>query len=280
METIDKEFEKTMERLGRTLKARREMVAIQLPLWGEDKRGTPNSFLRSSLFAAIQSKDRYFTKNEILYAQKGITVEYTGERLNQEDLTLWETLVHLAKEHPLGNECTFTAHGILKTMDMPTGGRNYKRLHEGIVRLTGGVIEVTHEGREYFGTLIDGGKRKKEENYYYLRLNEELLCLYGETQYTEINWGERLELRQKPLAQALHVFYSTHREPYPIKLDTLYKLVGSQNNKLKGFKQQVKIALKALVAIGVLQSYQIEGDLVIVKRAKISLNSSVELWNK
>lgn len=269
MKHIDMELGKTLERLGKTIKAKRKVAIIQLPLWAEDKRGTPNSFLRSSLFAAIQSKDRYFTKKEMLYAQKGITVEYTGERLNQEDLTLWETLVHLAKEHPLGNECSFTAHEMLKAMDMPTGGKNYKRLHEGIIRLTGGVIEVTHEGREYFGTLIDGGKIKKAENYYYyLRLNERLLCLYGGTQYTEINWGERLALRQKPLAQALHAFYSTHHEPYPVKLETLHKLVGSQNNKMKGFKQKVKIALEALVSIGFLQSYQIEGDLVSVKRVQ------------
>ena len=33
---------------------------IQLPLWPEPKRGTPNSFIRSALFAAIQSKDRVF----------------------------------------------------------------------------------------------------------------------------------------------------------------------------------------------------------------------------
>ena len=244
---------------------------LELPLWPEPKRGTPNSFLRSSLFAAIQSKDREYLEGVILFSQKGITVKYTGMRLNQEDLTLWETLVHLARETSLGSECSFTAHGILKAMAMPTGGVNHKRLHAGIIRLTGGVVEVTHGEREYFGTLIDGGKRKKGENYYSLRLNKELICLYGDTQYTAIDWTQRLELRRKPLAQALHAFYSSHREPYPVKLETLHKLVGSQNSQLKGFKRLMKAALEALVAIGFLQSYQIEGDLVSVKRAQALL---------
>ncbi|NMQ30028.1 hypothetical protein E4Q23_21080, partial [Candidatus Accumulibacter phosphatis] len=89
---------------------------IQLPLWPEPKRGTPNSFIRSALFSAIQSKDRQFIDGKTLDSQAGITIKYTGQQLNQEDLTLWETLVHLAKGHPLGNVCSFTAHGLLKAM--------------------------------------------------------------------------------------------------------------------------------------------------------------------
>ena len=106
-----------------------------------------------------------------------------------------------------------------------------------------------------------------------MRLNCELIHLYGDTQYTAIDWAQRLELRRKPLAQALHAFYSTHHEPYPVKLETLYQLTGSRNSEFRSFKRQVKIALEALVAIGFLQSYQIEGDLVSVKRVQILTNN-------
>ncbi len=269
MQPINSALDIALKNLGGTLAKKRKSVAKQLPLWGEEKRGTPNSFLRSSLFAAIQGKDRYFTKHEVLYAQKGITVKYTGERLNQEDLTLWETLVHLARNTPLGDECSFTAYGILKAMNLSTGGRERKRLDEGVTRLIACAVKITEAQYSFTGSLVESSKeRENGETYYYLRLNRELICLYGDTQYTAIDWEQRLELRQKPLAQALHAFYSTHREPYPVKLETLHKLVGSQNNKLKGFKQKVKTALEALVAIRFLQSHQIEGDLVSVKRAQ------------
>ncbi len=33
---------------------------IQLPIWPEPVRGTPNSLLRGALFAAIQSKDKRY----------------------------------------------------------------------------------------------------------------------------------------------------------------------------------------------------------------------------
>jgi hypothetical protein len=39
--------------------SRKELArVIQLPLWPEATRGTPNSFLRGALFAAIQGKER------------------------------------------------------------------------------------------------------------------------------------------------------------------------------------------------------------------------------
>ncbi len=53
-----------------------------------------------------------------------------------------------------------------------------------ITRLAGAMVEITHEDNQYFGTLIDGGKRYKKENIYYLRLNHELIYLYGDTKYT------------------------------------------------------------------------------------------------
>ena len=59
-------------------KERLETGVIYLPTWHEDRRGSPNSFLRSALFAAIQSKDRVYFKKAELFSQQGITITYTG----------------------------------------------------------------------------------------------------------------------------------------------------------------------------------------------------------
>jgi hypothetical protein len=87
---------------------------IQLPLWPEPVRGAPNSFLRSALFAAIQGKTRTGLKKQLLGSLQGLTVRYTGEQLDQSDLDVWEQAVHLARSHPLGNVCHFTAYAFLK----------------------------------------------------------------------------------------------------------------------------------------------------------------------
>jgi len=268
------ELQNTLNRLGKTIEKRKENSIIQFPLWPEVKRGTPNSFLRSALFSATQGKDRVYMEEMTLFSQKGITVKYTGMQLNQEDLTLWETLVHLAKQHPLGNECVFTAHNILRELGLSTGGKNHKILHSGIIRLTACAVEIVHEEKTYFGSLIGDGTKDELTGHYNIELNKKLIRLFGDTQWTAIDWQQRLELRRKPLAQFLHGYYSSHREPYPIKLETLYRLASSRNSK-KGFKQKVKVALEILVAIGFLQSFQIEGDLVSVKRAQILPDNAI-----
>ena len=257
---------KSLEDLKRTMAERASTEIIQLPLWPEPKRGTPNSFIRSALFSAIQSKDREFLEARVLDSQSGVVIKFTGQQLNQEDLTLWETLVHLAKENPLGNICTFSAHSILKSMGLNTGGTEHRRLHKGIIRLAGGISEITHEGKIYFGPLIKSGIKNELTSHYTIELNRELIRLYGETQWTAIDWQQRLELRKKPLAQALHAFYSSHKQPFPVKLATLQKLTGSRNAQVADFKRKCRTALDELMRLGFLTSYSIDAQSVTVHR--------------
>lgn len=262
--------------LADTVKQREALSPALLPLWPEGKRGTPNSFLRSALFAAIQSKDRVYLQGVILASHKKITVKFTGLQLNQEDLTLWETLVHLARSHPLGNLCSFSGHEILKALKLSTGGEQHKRLHTAITRLNACSVEITHEGKTYFGSLIEGGIKDEITSHYTIELNQKLIRLFGESQWTAIDWQQRLRLRRKPLAQALHAHYSSHGDPHPVKLSTLQELTGSRNTQAADFKRKAKAALYELVEIGFLQSYDIENDLVSVKRALVAFSSKSE----
>ena len=262
----------TIERMKESARQREASQIIQLPLWPEPKRGTPNSFIRSALFAAIQSKDRVFLKESTVASQKGIVVKFTGEQLNQEDLSVWETLVHLARQHPLGHQCDFTAHSLLKSLGLHTGLSQHKQLHSTIVRLTACAVEITHEGKTYFGPLVKSGLKDELTSHYRIELNRELIRLFGDNQWTALDWQQRQQLRGKHLAQALHAFYSSHRQPFPIKLDTLRGYVGSRNFQKAGFKVKLRAALTELVSIGFLKAYDIQGDMVCVDRALTSLS--------
>ena len=267
----DKAIDDKLARMKEVSRQREAAQVIQLPLWPEPKRGTPNSFIRSALFAAIQSKDRVFLKEATLASQKGITVKFTGEQLNQEDLSVWETFAHLARQHPLGHLSEFTAHGLLKSLGMHTGLSQHKQLHSTIIRLTACAVEITHEGKTYFGPLVKSGLKDEITSHYRIELNRELIRLFGENQWTALDWQQRQGLRGKHLAQALHAFYSSHRQPFPIKLDTLRSYVGSKNFQKAGFKVKLRAALDELVKIGFLSGYAIDGDIVSVDRSATSL---------
>ena len=245
--------EKAMERAA--------LAPALLPTWPETKRATPSAFLRSALFSAVQSKDRMFLYGVILASQEGISVKFTGQQLNQEDLTLWETLVHLTKMQPLGNICEFTAYDILKTMGHNDNGEERKRLHQGIIRLTGGVVEIMiGTQRSYFSALIDHGVKNEETGHYTIQLSKSLIKLYNQT--TWVDFKERGALQRKPLAQFLHGYYSSHKKPYPVKIETLHKLSGSRNKNMRNFKILTEKALAELVKIGFLKGYEIDGDKV------------------
>ena len=268
-----KPLEATLAHLKDLAEQREAAEPVQLPLWPDLKRGTPNSFIRSALFAAVQSKDRVYLSGAVLASQKGIDVKFTGLQLNQEDLTVWETFAHLARAQPLGQACEFTAHSLLTALGMHTGLSQHKQLHKTILRLTACAVEITHEGKTYFGPLVKSGTKDELTSHYRVELNRDLIRLFGENQWTAVDWAQRLQLRGKLLAQALHAFYSSHRDPFPLKLDTLRGYVASANQQKAGFKVSLRKALDDLKAIGFLSGYEIAGDVVAVHRDHARLNA-------
>jgi hypothetical protein len=236
-----------MERNRRDEEERLETGIIQLPLWRDDKRGAPNSFLRSALFAAIQSK-------------------YTGEQLNQEDLTIWLALVDLVKQHPLGTECSFTARGILKHMNMDTSGQAHEKLRMSILRMTACVLTVTNEKYTFSDRIIDRFIVDEETKHYKVTVGRHTIKLFGNNDWTAVEHQQRRSLSRKPLALALHGYYSSHEKPLPVSIEFLASITGSTNSQKASFKRQVKIALEELIKIGSLKGYEINSDMVAVNR--------------
>ena len=238
---------------------------IQLPLWPEPTRGATNVALRSALFAAVQGKGRRYMREELIAAQQGIEIRYTGAQLNQADLDVWEEVLHLARTQALGKECYFTAHGFLKALARSTGKSGRDWLQTTLERLTGAVVRISDGRWTYFGTLIEGGARDEETGQYVVDINPKLAKFYGRSQWTQIDWEQRQQLRGKPLALWLHGFYASHAAPYPLTVAYLHKLSGSQTKQLKHFKQNLAEALRDLEAAGAIKAFEIRDELVHVR---------------
>ena len=266
LEIIECERKKEEERL--------ETGIIYLPTWREDRYGSPNSFLRSALFAAIQSKDRVYLNKAEVFSQQGISISYTGQQLNQEDMTVWLALVDLMKKNPLGTECKFTAHEILKYMGLPTGGTQYEQLEIAVCRMTACLVRIETERYIYGESLIEGFVIDKDTNQYRVKLSRHLIKLFGDCDWTAIDWEQRKQLRNKPLCLKLHEYYSSHEKPLPVSLEFLSNITGSVNKQKAGFKTKVKTAFEQLVKIGFLRSYSVEGDIVKVERNQNSTKST------
>jgi TrfA protein len=246
----------------------KEEENVNLPYWQNERRGTPNEFIRSALFSAIQGKDRIFLDKAVLFSQNGISIQFTGKQLNQEDLTVWQTLVHLARHSPVETECIFTGSSILNMMELSKGSNNYQSLDDSIRRLTACLVEVRDQNKRlrYGGSLIDWFEVREDVEKYRIKLNRRLIVLFDDHGWTGIEWNQRLQLRGKSLASALHAYYSSHQTPFPVKLSTLQELTGSRNKQASSFKRQCCKALDDLVQVDFLENYQIDKNMVSVNR--------------
>ena len=239
---------------------------VKLPLWPEAVRAVPNGFLRSALFGAIRRGARRYMKREQIAALEGVEIYYTGERLDQGDLDVWEMILHIARLQGLGNECRVTAYQLLKALGKTDTGKNREILDIRLSRMKATGVDV-HIGRYgYEGSLIDEVYRDKETREYVFRANPKLRSMFEPDQFTHIDWSVRRELDGQPLAQWLHGFYASHAKPYPISVGKLRQLCGSDYERLDNFRRDIRKALdsleKASMKYGQAFTYKICNDVI------------------
>ena len=240
---------------------------VMLPIWPDAVRAVPNGMLRSALFGAIRRGSRRYMERARIAALEGIEIFYTGQRLDQGDLDVWETILHLARLQGLGNQCRVTAYQLLKAIGKADTGGNREVLHIRLMRLKATSVEFEQSRYGYAGSLIDEVYRDKETREYIFRVNPKLRALFEPDQFTQIDWVVRRELDGKPLAQWLHGFYASHAKPYPVSVAKLRELCGSEAESLRHFREDLREALDAVVKAGMVKGqpfgYEIrDGDIV------------------
>lgn len=243
---------------------------IRLPLWPEAVRAVPNSVLRSALFGAIKRGARAYLERVKIHAQDGIEIRYTGARLDQGDLDVWATVLHVVREQALGDECCVTAYQLLKTLGKTDTGKNRDTLDRRLSRLNATALQVKVGRYSYEGSLIAGVDRDEVTREYIIRLDPKLRSLFEPDQFTQVEWAVRHALDGQPLAQWLHGFYASHAKPFPMRMDTLLELSGSENASPTSARQKLRKALDAVAeaseAHGEGFSYEVCGDLVHVEK--------------
>ena len=211
-----------------TPKAAPVPVPVRLPAWPESVRAVPNGFLRSALFGAIKRGARRYLKAELVAAVEGTEIRYTGERLDQGDLDVWESVLHAVRTQELGSQCRVTSYALLKLMGLTDTGKNRATLHTRITRLVANAVEVKQGRYTYIGGLIRFAAKDEETQEWVIELDARLRPLFAADQFTQVEWAVRQALSGQPLAQWLHGFYASHAKPFPMLMETLLRLSGSE----------------------------------------------------
>jgi len=275
-EPQSRDLTESLERLGRAIaeKAEREQQTaptqptaqiVQLDFWEDGKRAAPNAVFRSALFPALnaqQKESRRFLEEEQLFSVSGVNVIFTGKQFDQSDLDVYLELLNMAQPLPLGTPVKFSAYSLLKALGLPTGGSNHKRLHSVLVRLCGGVVDMTDHKKRYFGQLIHGGIRDEITLNYEITINPKFAVLFGFGMWATIDREQRRALGRNATAKALHTYYSSHAAPGHHNFETLAGIAGLTDKNPRKVKMKIIAAHDHLKNVGFLDGCEVTGDTI------------------
>ena len=250
---------------GQTSESTLPAQVLQLEWWDDSKHAGPNALFRSALFPALNYKQpRRYLDRERVFAVAGVEVIFTGKQFDQSDLDVYLELLHLAQPFPLGTSVRFAAHALLKAIGRSTGNANHKWLHEVLIRLCAGVVEVTDHTKRYFGHLVEGGMKDELTSHYDISLNPKLAVLFGFGMWATLDRTQRHALGRNGVAKALHAYYSTHAGAGPHRFETLAGIAGLTDKNPRKIRMKLKTAHEVLASdpIGFLAGYTIHGDTI------------------
>jgi len=245
-----------------------------LPLWDDDNRGVPNPLIRSGLFSVKSTSNREFLDKMTISSLSNYTVQYTGRELQQDDLSVWMSLINLARSQPMSDSVFFTGYQLVKDLGWSMNTKSYKRAQDSIERLkvTGIEIKETTESRQsaYSGSLIREYSWTSEDNEgnikWMVRFEPKVTLLFVNDSTTLVEWDMRKAIGPRAaVAQWLHTFYASHKEPGPISIERIYELCRS-GDTLSSFRRSLRLALQRLKDKEFLTDYRIVGEQVYVQK--------------
>lgn len=273
--------EKAAEALLARQRAQEQLVLQDvLPLWSDECRGVPNPMIRSGLFGTKLSGSRVYLKGEAIASLSNISIIYKGEELLQDDLSVWLSLLHMASSRALGDILYFSGYELIKDLGWRMHSDSYDRAKESISRLKANELKIQEKSgkggyagsliREYAwdATLPDGNVK------WMVRFEPMIAEMFRDDTVTFLAWEQRRKIGSRAtLAQWLHTYFTSHREPFPITVQKIHELCKSDEKELRFFKKRLRTSLDKLIDIEFLKSYEFQGDTVHVFKAPVRLPS-------
>lgn len=250
-----------------------ELKQIPLPIsFDDNKKVFSNLMIRSSLFAAIKSKDREYVKDKTLVSLADHEVKITGEMLTQHDLDLLTIILHHSKGQTLDKEINISTYRIISDLNLTQGANQHHVIKSGIKRLVSTMITIKNldRGINYYGHFFNKAIQDENNGTWIIEVNPDLAVLFDKDCFSYSDWEIRVKkLKRKDLAKFLMTFYSSHAKPYPMKVSTLRDLSGNKSS-LSAFRFRLKNALTMLEDVGFINSWTLneETDIIEVKKVK------------
>ena len=276
---VEKTADKVSEvKQAALLKHTKEQIkAMQLSLfdlapWGDDMRAMPNDLARAALFTTRNKKTPREVRQQhvIFHVNKDVLITYTGIELRADDDELvWQQVLEYAKRSPVGTPVSFTFYELCTDLGWPINGRYYDKAEECLTRLQATAMQFSSGriGRLESVSLIHRFRvldRGKKTSRCQVEIDEEMVVLFAGDHYSKFVWKKYSQL--SPTARRMFDYFVSHKEPFPLKLETFRLMCGSDSARLKKWREQTGQACEELSQSGLIKLSWVQGDSIYCQR--------------
>jgi DNA-binding transcriptional LysR family regulator len=251
---------------------------LLFPVWKSETRAMPNVVVRSSLFTARNPKTpRVYRDSEVLAVIGPGEIRYTGKELRQDDEDVLLCLVNQARKL-FGNSdlasaenryrVPFNRGALIAELGWTRNARSYQRLRSCLTRLKATELMVKVSAMDAGHAVSLLAEYAWREDEYWVEIPSLFFRLYG-NQYTSVFWEQRQQL-PAGLARWLMGYCLSHRDPLPIKMETVARGAGLKVPATKterlNLRRSIKGACEKLKQAGVLLEAGLFDDKFIYEK--------------
>ena len=207
--------------------------------------GAPKRLLQLPLFAVRARGCRRCCTNERLPGPEGIELRFSGERFDQEDLTVYMAVMNLYRSRKQRDMCgvSLSCYTLLRELGRTNSKSNRTALIERLRRLSEGLITIELDGARWTGSLLTLYDNEPKGRLW-VQPSRAFQPFFLGSEWQRLEWSVRLALGHDQLALALWCYFRTFAHPFPVKVETLRERVGSETGDLSVFRGRVRTAIQ------------------------------------
>lgn len=253
-------------------------ISDVMPTWNDDKRAITNSIARSAVFAVVEKGQRRILAEQRVPAPANYEIIVTGEQLTEADRDVYLQAIHYFRGCGQNEEIRVNPRDFLLSIGRQDGLESRRWLWNTVRRIAKTVLEITINLPErkirFVGSLLTIASEEKDgiPGDIRMRLPLDALRLYNTDSRTLITMTRRLSLKGpgSQLAKSLQAKIYSHKEPFPMKLETLMVQCGSKCKRILDFKKKLIVALDLLKENQDIEAYSIskEGRVEIERKVR------------
>lgn len=237
----------------------RTPVSYQLPLpYGLGSNTvTARALARSAIFSSQpyrgpSTRPCYQGPTRLASVEEFEVWQLSGWQLDQADSELWYQIVRVAVLAAQGVVTSYATVNVSLAQLMAAttrkkGGKTRRLLSSSLERLMAATFQIRCRHQTVlFQPLVEVTSAAAKSGLLEVTLGAGLPELVQERQLVVLKRAERTPLLQDPLACGLHAYFASHVTPYPIKSQTLKRLLGRDSMQDSKWRLLLVAALNRL----------------------------------